>query len=78
MNMSKKVKNAFKKLGVHIQKLREERKISISELSQFTGIRIDYLKKIENGTAFGVMLERHLAKIAQALKIRLYELFDYE
>lgn len=78
MNISEKIKAAFKQLGKHIQMLREERNISIKELSERTGIRKEYLKKIENGIAYGVILDKHLLKIAKELKVRLSELFDSE
>lgn len=78
MNIEKKVKATFKQLGLHIKKLREERGISIKEISDKTGIRKEYLEKIEQGNAYGVMLNTHLVKIAKELKVKLSELFDYE
>ena len=77
MNIDEKVKHEFKKLGLHIKKLREKRNVSIKELSKKTGIRKDYLNKIEDGSAYGVLIERHLLKISKILKISLYELVDY-
>lgn len=78
MKISEKLKEAFKQLGRHIQKLREERSISIKELSNKTGIRKEYLKKIEDGKAYGVLLNKHLVKNAKAMRVKLSELFDYE
>lgn len=78
MKTSKKEQESFKQLGIHIQKLREERGIGIKELSDKTGIRKVYLKKIENGNAYGVLLDTHLVKIAEAIGIKLSELLDYE
>lgn len=78
MKTSKKEQESFKQLGRHIQKLREERGIGIKELSDKTGIRKGYLKKIENGNAYGVLLDTHLVKIAEAIGIKLSELLDYE
>ena len=63
---------------MHIQKLRLKSNLSIGELHEKTGIRKEYLKKIEEGTAYEVMIERHLYKIAKALKIKLYVLLDFE
>ena len=68
---------AFKQLGRHIQNLREERNISIKELAEITGIRKEYLKKVEKGNAYGVMLNTHFVKIAKALKVNLSNFFDY-
>lgn len=45
------VKEKFINFGLKIKKLREERNMSIEELSMITGIRLQYLKKIEAGTA---------------------------
>lgn len=78
MKISKQIKESFTKLGLHIKQLREDRSINIKELSIRTGIRKEYLKKIEKGTAYGVMIERHLVKIAKTFNIKLFELFDYE
>ena len=77
MKINEKVKESFKKLGLRIKQLREYRNIDINELSKKTGIRKEYLEQIENGTAYGVLIERHLVKIANAFKIKLSELFDY-
>ena len=78
MNVDKKLAIAFRQLGLHIKNLREERDISIKELSKKTGIREEYLTKIENGTAYGVMLERHLAKIAKVFEIKFSQLFEFD
>ena len=51
------------KLGQNIKNKRENRQITIKQLSKITGIRKEYLKKIELGTAYGVMMEKHLLKI---------------
>jgi len=66
----------FEKLGKNIQKYREEKGITLSTLSKKTGIRKEYLQKIEDGKAYGVLLERHLFKIASALTIKISEMFD--
>ena len=78
MKISKRVKESFTKLGLHIRQLREKREISIKELSEKTGIRQEYLKRIENGTAYGILIKRHLVKIAEVFEIKLFELFDYD
>ena len=74
MNTNEKIKISLNKLGLKIKKLREEKNISIKELALKTGIRKEYLIKIENGTAYGIIIERHMIKIAQALNIKIYEL----
>ena len=67
----------FCKLGKHLQNLREERGITLKELSEKIGIRKEYLKRIENGNAYGVMLDTHLAKIAKVLKVSVSDLFNF-
>ena len=78
MNIEEKVKEKFKKLGIQIKKLREARNLTTKELSEKTGIRKEYLQKIENGTAYGIVINKHLQKIAKELNIKLYQLFDLE
>ena len=77
MNIDEKIKQDFVKLGLHIQNLRKERNITLQELSEKTGIRVKYLQKIENGIAFGILIDRHLLKIAIALNVHFYQLFDF-
>jgi len=78
MNIDESVKQKFKKLGLQIKKLREERTITLKDLSAKTNIRKEYLQKIENGKAYGVLIDKHLLKIAIALKVHFAQLFDYE
>lgn len=78
MKINEEYKKIFKQFGKHILKLREDRNITINELSDKTGIRKEYLKKIEQGTAYGLMFERHLVKIAKGLKINFQTLLDFE
>ena len=66
------------KLGQNIKNKRENRQITIKQLSKITGIRKEYLNKIELGTAYGVMMDKHLLKISAALKVKLVDLFDFE
>ena len=47
MNLNEKVKLAFKQLGKHIQTLREEKGMTIKEISEKTGIRKEYLRKLK-------------------------------
>lgn len=78
MENSKSFVLSFKKLGNSIKNKREQRQISIKEMSVLTGIRAEYFSKIEHGSAFGVKVEKHLLKIAGALNIKLSDLFDFE
>jgi cytoskeletal protein RodZ len=78
MKIDEKAKQDFIKLGLQIKKLREERAITLKDLSAKTNIRKEYLQKIENGKAYGVLIDKHLLKIAIALKVHFAQLFDYE
>jgi len=78
MEINESLKTYFKKIGKNIRKLRESENITISELSEKTRIRKIYLQKIENGVAYRVSIEHHLLKIADALKIRISDIFDFE
>ena len=77
MNIDNKLKEEFKKLGLHLKSLRESKGLTLNELSEETGIRKEYLMKIEDGNAYGLMLNRHILKIIKVLKISFYEFFDY-
>lgn len=46
-------------------------------MSDLTGIRMQYLQKIEEGSAYGVLINKHLQKIAKVFGIELYKLFDF-
>ena len=78
MKIDEKTKQDFFKLGLQIKKIREERNIALKELSQKTNIRKEYLQKIESGKAYGVLIDKHLLKIAIALKVHFTQLFDFE
>ena len=78
MKLSEKIKVSFIQLGLHIRMLREKRQLSLKELSKITGIRKEYLSKIEQGNAYGILIERHLFKIAKSFDIKLSELLDFE
>ena len=78
MNINEKVKQDFMLLGQNIRKLREERNLTIKETSQKTGIRPQYLQKIEAGLAYGVMIEKHLVPLAKVFKVKFNELFDFK
>lgn len=67
-----------RKLGNNIQTLREEKQMTIKELSEKTGIRKEYLRKIECGKAYGILFDKHLLKIAIALNTKISNLFDFD
>ena len=78
MNIDEKIKQDFILLGQHIRKLREEKNLTKKELSQKTGIRPQYLQKIEAGLAYRVMLEKHLVPLAKVFNIKVFELFNFK
>ena len=65
-------------LGLRIKQLREERNLTLKDVALKTGIRIQYLQKIEKGLAYGVLIDKHLLKIANALSVKLGELFAFQ
>ena len=70
--MNEEEKEIFIKFGQNIRALREERSMTILELSKITGIRTQYLKKIEAGKAYG-MNSSYILIFAKAFKIKPYE-----
>ena len=61
-------------IGKKIQELREERKMSLTELSQKSGVQLATLSRLENLKMTGT-LESHLA-IAKALEVSLPQLYN--
>ena len=78
MKINEELKQDFILLGKHVKKLREERRLTLKDVSVKTGIRVQYLQKIENGIAYGVLIDKHLLKIAIALQVKMSELLNYE
>ncbi len=66
-----------KKLGNHIQELREKQNISIQEFAIKTNISTNYLQKIEQEKAYRVLIDRHLMKIVKELNVTMSELFRF-
>ena len=60
----------LKILGNNVQKIRLKKNISIKEMSEKTGIREKYLKKIEKGEAMGITTSK-IFLIAEALSVRV-------
>jgi len=77
MKKDDKYEKSFKLIGKSIKFLREIKNISIKELSDMTKISVKYLTKIENGLAFGMCINKHLLVIANALKVKLSDLFEF-
>lgn len=63
--MENDIKVKFKILGRNIKELREKYNLSLNELSIKSGIRKQYLQKIENGNAYGFAMS-HLEKLTEA------------
>ena len=74
--MNEKDERLFKTLGKRIRNVRKEKNITVAQLSQKTGICKSYLYKIENGKAYGVLLERHLLPIFGMLKVKCSDIFQ--
>lgn len=70
--MVEKMKKVFEKFGQNIKEFRQERNMTIKELSQITGIRIQYLYKIEAGKAYGLSTS-HVFIFAEAFKLKPHE-----
>ena len=60
----------IKNLGNNVQKIRLSKNISIKEMSEKTGIREKYLKKIEKGEAMGITTSK-IFLIAEALSVKV-------
>ena len=78
MGINKEIKKDFILLGKHIKNLRKQKNLTIKDVSLKTGIRKQYLYKIENGTAYGVYIDKHLLKIATVLQVKMSDLFDFK
>ena len=63
--MSNNIRLKLKLLGRNIKELREKYNLSLGELSIKSGIRKQYLQKIENGVAYGFKIS-HLEKLTKA------------
>ena len=63
----------FKKFGENIREFREERNMTLEDLSTITGIKAQYLKRIELGTAKRINAS-HIFIFAEAFKIKPHEI----
>ena len=75
MRLTKKVQNQLKRFGANIAAFRQERGFTIKEFSKVTGIKEEYLKKIEIGKAPGLTMSK-IKRIADFLRISVIDLFD--
>lgn len=66
--MKENSKDIFRIFGENIHYLRNERSMTLEELSVITGIRKEYLQKIENGVARRVSAS-HIFIFANAFNV---------
>ena len=66
-------KDIYKIFGNNVRKYREEKELTLKELSFLSKINIKYLIKIEKGEAKRITT-RHIFTLAIALKIQPYKL----
>ena len=65
----------FKKFGENIREFREERNMTIEDLSKITGLRTQYLKRIELGIARRLNA-KHIFIFAEAFNIEPHEIVN--
>ena len=65
----------LKKFGENIHEFREDRNMTLKELSIITGIRVQYSKRIELGTAKKLNTS-HVFIFAEAFNIKPHELVE--
>lgn len=63
----------FKKFGENIHAFREERNMTLEDLSIITSIRAQYLKRIESGTAKRLNTN-HIFIFAEAFNLKPHEI----
>lgn len=68
MSRIEKFHDLLKLIGKNITIVRKIKKISITELSIQTGIRVEYLKKIEQGNAYRLNITKFF-RIAKVLNV---------
>ena len=67
--------NTKELLGLKIKEFRRQKKMTQEQLSEIIGLDNGYISKLEVGQNFPTI--GTLEKIAQALDVELYELFQY-
>lgn len=73
--MRKKDLKIFINLGKTVKSLREEKGLSLNELSEKSGININYLKVIEQGNATGITITK-IIRLAESFDIKPHSLLD--
>lgn len=64
-------------IASNIKKYRREKKISIEDLSKYSGIDIDYLRALENNTEEDLAISiDELYKISVILDVNINDFFD--
>ena len=74
-NIMREINKALIQFGKNVQKIRIKRNLSLEEVSHKTGIKINYLKKIEKGEAKRVST-KHLFLFVEAFKANLSLFFE--
>jgi len=66
-------KELFRIFGKNIREFREEKNMTIEELSLITGIRVSYLKRIEKGLASKIKTS-HIFIFAEAFHLKPHKI----
>lgn len=69
-------KNFYKKLGLNIKKLRNQRNLTQQQLADKIGIGLNFMGKIE--VAFSKPSMDTIIKIADALNVTVADLIDFK
>ena len=56
--MSKKEKSSLEIIGDNLKRIRIEKKLTLKKVSELTGLRVEYLSKIEHANAKGLNLSK--------------------
>jgi len=67
------MQDIFIQFGKNVQRIRLKRNLTLEEVSLKTGIKVNYLKRIEKGEAKGVST-KHLLLFMEAFQARPIEL----
>lgn len=78
MELPEKIKRNFVLFGENVKMLREERNMTLKELAQKTGMRVEYLKKIEQGSAYGMRICTNVVKPAKAFNVPVSLMFRFD
>ena len=73
--MNNRNSKIFSNLAKEIKSLREEKRLSLKDLSKKSGININYLKVIEQGNATGITITK-IIRLAESFDIKPHSLLD--